>query len=179
MGHGPKGKFMNNPYQPSAEELEQLLRSGAIKLERTAGISTWEMLPSSRHQMIIDQIRATLKPNGAAPHPCGCHHLADVAIRFPDGSLKRPDIAIFCAPPPMQDSALTLLPVAVIEVLSLGYEYKDVTLNPPFYLGHQIMDVVVVDPHAQRVTHYTPTGTQTQPTPTSLQLRCGCFCQVP
>ncbi|MEI7646281.1 MAG: Uma2 family endonuclease [Chloroflexales bacterium] len=102
-----------------------------------------------------------------------------MVVRFPDGSLKRPDIAIFCTPPPMQDDALTLLPVAVIEIISLGYEYKDVTLNPPFYLGHQLQDVVVVDPHAQRVTHYTQTGVQTQPTPAALHLTCGCQCQIP
>jgi len=170
---------MNNPYQPSSTELDQLMRSGALKLERTAGIPTWEALPSSRHQITIDQIRASLTPTPGAADRCGCHHLADVAVRFPDGSLKRPDIALFCTPPPMQDEALTLLPVAVIEIISLGYEYKDVTLNPPFYLGHQLQDVVVVDPHAQRVTHYTQTGVQTQPTPATLNLLCGCRCQIP
>jgi Putative restriction endonuclease len=129
---------------------------------------------SSRHQMVVDQIRATLTAITGGTVPCGCHHLADVAIRFPDGSLKRPDIAIFCTPPPMQDDALTLLPVAVIEIISLGYEYKDESLNPPFYLGHPLQDVVVVDPHAQRVTHDTHTGVHTQPTPARLTLTCGC-----
>jgi hypothetical protein len=170
---------MPNPYQPSSDDFDQLMRIGAIKLERTAGVPTWEVLPSSRHQMIADQIRATILPTTSGAAACGCHHLADVMVRFPDGSLKRPDIAIFCTPPPMQDDALTLLPVAVIEIISLGYEYKDVTLNPPFYLGHQLQDVVVVDPHAQRVTHYTQTGVQTQPTPAALHLTCGCQCQIP
>ncbi len=165
---------MTNPYQPSRDDLEHLMRIGAIKLERTAGVPTWEALPSSRHQMVVDQIRATLTAITGGTAPCGCHHLADVAIRFPDGSLKRPDIAIFCTPPPMQDDALTLLPVAVIEIISLGYEYKDESLNPPFYLGHPLQDVVVVDPHAQRVTHDTHTGVHTQPTPARLTLTCGC-----
>ncbi|MEI6776313.1 MAG: Uma2 family endonuclease [Chloroflexales bacterium] len=165
---------MTNPYQPSRDDLEHLMRIGAIKLERTAGVPTWEALPSSRHQMVVDQIRATLTAITGGAVPCGCHHLADVAIRFPDGSLKRPDIAIFCTPPPMQDDALTLLPVAVIEIISLGYEYKDESLNPPFYLGHPLQDVVVVDPHAQRVTHDTHTGVHTQPTPARLTLTCGC-----
>jgi len=165
---------MTNPYQPSREDLEHLMRIGAIKLERTAGVPTWEAVPSSRHQMVVDQIRATLTAITGGTVPCGCHHLADVAIRFPDGSLKRPDIAIFCTPPPMQDDALTLLPVAVIEIISLGYEYKDESLNPPFYLGHPLQDVVVVDPHAQRVTHDTHTGVHTQPTPARLTLTCGC-----
>jgi hypothetical protein len=58
---------------------------------------------------------------------CACYSLQDVLIRFPDPdqSLKRPDIAIFCDEPPESDEALELLPQAVIEILSLGYEDKD------------------------------------------------------
>jgi hypothetical protein len=52
----------SNPDQPSSDDLEQLMRIGAIKLERTAGVPTWEARPSSRHQMVVDQIRATLTP---------------------------------------------------------------------------------------------------------------------
>lgn len=170
---------MSNPYAPNSDELLELLRIGAIKLERTAGIPTWEAQPGSRHQMTVDRIRASIAPLAEDSGACGCYHLADVAIRFPDGSLKRPDIAIFCEPPPAQDTALTVLPVAVIEVISLGYEYKDVVLNPPFYLGHGLRDVVIVDPHAQRVTHYTLTGASTRPTPATLQLECGCRCVIP
>ncbi|NNJ12232.1 Uma2 family endonuclease, partial [Chloroflexales bacterium ZM16-3] len=81
---------MTNPYQPSSDDLEHLMRIGAIKLERTAGVSTWEALPSSRHQMVVDQIRATITATSGGAATCGCHHLADVAVRFPDGSLKRP-----------------------------------------------------------------------------------------
>ncbi len=170
---------MSNPYAPDSNDLEALLRIGAIKLERTAGIPTWEAQPGSRHQMVVDRIRASIAPRSDDSQRCDCCHLADVAIRFPDGSLKRPDIAIFCTPPPVQDTALTVVPVAVIEVISLGYEYKDIVLNPPFYLGHGLRDVVVVDPHAQRVTHYTLTGVQTLVTPATLLLDCGCRCDIP
>ncbi len=170
---------MSNPYAPDSNDLEALLRIGAIKLERTAGIPTWEAQPGSRHQMVVDRIRASIAPRSDDSQGCDCCHLADVAIRFPDGSLKRPDIAIFCTPPPVQDTALTVLPVAVIEVISLGYEYEDIVLNPPFYLGHGLRDVVVVDPHTQRVTHYTLTGVQTLITPAALMLDCGCRCDIP
>ncbi len=91
---------MSNPYTPDRDDLEALLRIGAIKLERTAGIPTWEAQPGSRHQMVVDRIRASIAPLSDNAQGCGCYHLADVAIRFPDGSLKRPDVAIFCAPPP-------------------------------------------------------------------------------
>ena len=51
---------MAHPYAPDPDELQQLLRIGAIKLERTAGVPTWEALPGSRHQIIVDQIRETI-----------------------------------------------------------------------------------------------------------------------
>ncbi len=42
-------------------------------------------------------------------------------MQFPDGSLRRPDVAIFCREPDEQDDAITLVPEAVIEVVNKGY----------------------------------------------------------
>src|SRR5438552_14543238 len=114
-------------------DLDRLIAEQRIKLEITDGVPTWRVLPSPWHQMRVDRIRATIAPaTGSAPQ-CGCHHLSDVYIRFPDDSLKRPDIAIFCTSPPEQDEALTLVPNAVIEIVSPGYEDKD-RFNAPWYL---------------------------------------------
>ena len=88
-------------------------------------------------------------PNGQAPHP-------GELIRFPDldRSLKRPDIAIFCDDPPDSDEALDILPAAVIEILSVGYEEKDLGDDgAPFYLGCGVRDVLVVDPRSGAVRH--------------------------
>src|SRR5688572_23992847 len=104
-------------------DLDELLLSGAVKLEITGGIPTWEASPGSRHQRMIDLIRVSIKPLTKSDAGCECAHLADVNIRFKDGSIKRPDIAIFCEEPPIQDEALTLIPRAVVEVISPGYEY--------------------------------------------------------
>ena len=62
-------------------------------------------------------------------------HLADVSIHFPDGSFKRPDISIFCREPDEEDEAITLVPTAVVEVISVDYEVKDTTIGPQFYLA--------------------------------------------
>jgi Putative restriction endonuclease len=73
---------------------------------------------------------------------CACVHYADIYVAFPDGSLKRPDIAIFCREPEAE---------AVIEVISQGYEFKDLELGPMFYLSQGVKDVVVLDPRSKAI----------------------------
>src|SRR5688500_2864996 len=113
-------------------DLDELLISGAVKLEITGGIPTWEASPGSRHQSMVYRIQTSIRPSPQNEEGCECTHLSDVNLRFKDGSIKRPDIAIFCEAPPIQDEALTLLPRAVVEVINPGYEYKDISLNPQF-----------------------------------------------
>jgi len=164
-------------------DLDQLLSEGAVKLEITSGIPTWEASPGSRHQLMIDLIRVSIEPlvesGDESDERCKCAHLSDVNIRFKDGSLKRPDIAIFCEEPPIQDEALSLLPRAVVEVISPGYEYKDISLNPQFYLAQGLDDVLIVDPRAGVVTHYRTTEVTTHHAPVTIDLHCGCQCVVP
>jgi Uma2 family endonuclease len=160
-------------------DLDQLLHDGAVKLEITGGIPTWEAFPGIRHQLAIDLIRASIEPVPSSTGKCEYFHVSDVLIHFRDGSLKRPDIAIFCSRPPIQDEALTQIPAAVVEVISPGYEYKDVTLNPEFYLAQDIDDVVVFDPRSGVVTHYRTTGTAIYQAPVTVALQCGCQCTIP
>ena len=77
--------------------MEQAADAG-IRLEYIRGVGgIWETMPLKRHQRHIDRIRASLH---IAPQTttsgCGCFHYADLSMRFPDGSAKRPNIAIFC-----------------------------------------------------------------------------------
>ena len=154
-----------------------------VRMEYVRGRLKWEASPASRHQRLVDRIRATLQPRPGADSPCVCDSLADVLIRFhdPDQSLKRPDIAIFCTVQPDQDTALTSIPEAVIEVLSIGYEEKD--LGPdgaPFYIANGVRDVLVVDPRNQRVRHYQPAvPDQVYPLPRTFDLACGCRVKIP
>ena len=165
---------------PTVDEalFQRLLQANelGIRLEIVGGLPLWEAHPVRRHQQAIDRIRASLRP--ALHSESGCVHLAGVFVAFPDGSLKRPDIAIYCREPDEQDEAITLLPEAVIEVISKGYEAKDLEIGPRFYLSQGIKDVVVFDPHTLLVLHLTPTSTARHVSPVDLTLACGCACRV-
>lgn len=165
--------------QDIAAELDQLTRfaSTSIKLEITGGTRTWRLLPSLRHQKLIDRIRASIE--AIAGSGCGCYHLTDASLVFPDGSFKRPDIAIFCVEPPDIDESWEQVPEAVIEIISLGYEEKDLSINPPWYLSMGVKDVLVVDPRSGEVRHHrhgAPMAIRRQPA--TFELLCGCRCII-
>jgi Uma2 family endonuclease len=162
-----------------AVELERLTHQADmhIKLEITGGTRTWRLLPSLRHQKLIDRIRASIAPIAEAG--CGCYHLTDASLVFPDGSFKRPDIAIFCVEPPDIDESWEQVPEAVIEIVSLGYEEKDLSINPPWYLSMGVKDVLVVDPRSGEVRHHRHAAPLTvHHQPVTIQLRCGCRCTI-
>ena len=153
--------------------------SGApIRLEYVRGRFKVEASPASRHQMTAKAIEESLRPLPTKGDGCLCFSLQDVLFRFPDpdGSLKRPDIAIFCEQPPELDEALDMLPAAVIEILSLGYEEKDLGDDgAPFYLQCGVADVLVVDPRSKLVRHYRPGQPMVeQQGPIAVDLACGC-----
>jgi Uma2 family endonuclease len=149
-----------------------------VRLEYVRGQMKWEASPASRHQKTLQRIERSLRPSADAASGCGCYSLADTLIRFPDPdrSLKRPDLAIFCAEPPDSDEALELIPAAVVEVISLGYEEKDLGADgAPFYLAYGVRDVLIVDPRTGVVYHDMPNqGRRTLSTPVTIDLACGC-----
>ncbi len=147
-----------------------------IRLEIVAGLPIWEAAPALRHQRAIDRVRASIAPRVGTS--CACVHVADVYVAFPDGSLKRPDISIFCREPTELDEAITLIPEAVIEVVSKGYEAKDLTIGPSFYLSQGVKDVVVFDPLTLSVLHARRDGSRRVQSPAALELECGCDCLV-
>ena len=151
-----------------------------IRLEMVGGLPIWEPHPVWKHQKAVDRIRKTIQAPAAAPETdsCQCVHAADVYISFPDGSLKRPDIAIFCREPDEEEEAITLIPEAVIEVISKGYEARDLEIGPRFYLTQGVKDVVVFDPYTLVVLHVRRDGSRRLVSPVTIQLECGCVCGV-
>jgi len=153
-----------------------------VRLEYVRGRTKWEASPASRHQKALRQIELSIGPTPGQGDSCGCFWLADVLIRFadPDRSIKRPDLAIFCAEPPDSDQALDLVPAAVIEIISLGYEEKDLGNDgAPFYIEQGVADVLVVDPRTRVVLHYRPGQPRAQhSSPLELDLACGCRVRV-
>ncbi len=90
-------------------------------------------------------------------------HYADLHIKFPDGSDNRSDVSIFCREPSETESAVTEVPEAVIEIISKGYEKKDLKLGPPFYLGQGVKDVIVYDPYTRVTKHFDAAGERETP----------------
>jgi Uma2 family endonuclease len=167
--------------------IEQLIllidASGApVRFEYVRGRMKWEMSPASRHQMAIRQIERSIRP-AKGETGCACYALADVLIRFPDPdqSLKRPDIAIFCSIPPAIDEALTMIPEAVVEIASVGYEEKDTGPDgAPFYLAYGVREVLVFDPRLNTVQIFRPEQpVATHSTPYTVMLECGCRVDIP
>jgi Uma2 family endonuclease len=145
-----------------------------VRLELVGGLPLWEAPPVYKHQKAIDRIRQTIVPIEGNAAARACVHSSNVYVSFPDGSLKRPDIAIFCREPDEEDEAITLIPEAVIEIISKGYEKKDLELGPPFYLGQGVKDVVVYDPYTRVTKHFTTSGAGEYSGTITLTLQCGC-----
>ena len=166
-----KGEVKNmNPQLLTAEEL-------GIKLEIIGKLAVWEASPIILHQAAIDRIRGSIK-KAVVDSDCQCVHFADIYVQFPDGSLKRPDISIFCRQPEEIEEAVKSVPKAVIEVISKNYEMKDVELAPPIYLANGVKDVVVFNPYTNEVLHFHEGEKRQMTSPVEIEFECGCGCVV-
>jgi Uma2 family endonuclease len=162
-------------------DLDQLIHDRAIRLMLLGPQQRpiWEASPSPLHQMVVRTIERSIEPVPNDGGGCACYSLADTYFRLPDGSLVRPDIAILCRVPKRQREALTVVPAAVIEVVSPGYQAKDYDELPPIYLANGIPDVLVVDIERGTLTHITPEDRQEMPLPAVRLLSSGCRCLIP
>ncbi|MDQ3634433.1 MAG: Uma2 family endonuclease [Acidobacteriota bacterium] len=149
-----------------------------IRLEIVGGLPIWEASPVYKHQKEVDRIRESIKKTKNSDTNCECLDVADVYVQFPDGSLKRPDISIFCREPEEMEDAIKQVPTAVIEVISKGYEAKDLEISPPVYLENGVQDVVVLNPYTDEVFHFRADGINEFTSPTFIELECGCNCLV-
>ena len=163
---------MTIPFDYLVREAESI----NVKLEMINGVPVWEASPMYRHQQAVKRIAASLKRLSGSN--CACIETQDTYFKFPDGSQKRPDIAILCHEPPLeaQESALEIIPVAVVEIVSKTYEYKDLVLAPPFYLNAGVLDILIFNPADNSVLHYKPSLEQPNQyvSPVTLVLECGC-----
>ncbi len=163
-----------SPFRLLTEAMEDHAWDIGIKLEYVNGLPVWEGSPVFRHQKKIDDIRRSIRANVGSTDSCHCVSVADLTILFPDGSIKRPDISIFCAEPTELDSLCTEIPAVVIEIISKGYEKKDTEISLPFYLAQGLADIVIFDPATNKVTHYHGGKSDTQNSPIDLTFACGC-----
>ncbi len=149
-----------------------------VKLEIVAGQSSWEFFPGLPHQKESFRIQTSIKERPGSSGGCACFHAADVYVKFPDGSVKRPDLAIWCAEPKSVGGLIYDVPKVAIEILSTGSRHKDLVAGPPFYLSQGVLDVVVLDPETGDVFWFTPKGEKRLKSPVSLTFSCGCEATV-
>ena len=149
-----------------------------LRLEAIQGLGVWELMPSPLHTIRSKRIDRSIRRDPSSGAGCGCHSLEGVYVRFPDGSLRRPDIAVFCRLPEETRTATTLLPEAVVELVSPGSEFKDLLLSPTFYLSQGVKDVVVYAPETEVVEHFRRDGRALHRSPVDLTLECGCLVTV-
>ena len=158
--------------------IQEMLRAEelGVKLEIAGDLAIWEASPVYKHQKAVDRIRESfVRPENS---DCQCLDVADVYVSFPDGSLMRPDISLFCTEPVEEEEAITQVPEAVIEVISKRYEAKDLEISPPIYLSNGVRDVVVFNPYTMDVTHFREGETLHFTSPTEIEFGCGCKCRV-
>ena len=161
---------MRSPYEEAIRRADE----AGLRLEVIDGVPIWETSPVKRHQSASFRIQSSIQKTGT----CECAHYADVYIEFPDGSLKRPDIAIFCQEPVEEDEAITAIPVAVVEIISKNFEKKDLEIAPGFYLSHGVKEIIIYDPRSQDIWHHREDGVQKFTSPHSFKLESGCSLEV-
>ena len=149
-----------------------------VRLEIVNGLPIWEAQPLYKHQKAVERIAQTIRAGDGRPK-CSYVHVMDAYVQFPNG-LKRPDISIFCREPTEeeQENALTLIPEAVVEVVSKGYEAKDLEIGPPFYLSQGVKDVLVFEPSTLLVLHVKHGGAERMVSPVDIVLQCGCMVTI-
>lgn len=152
---------------PTIDRLMRMSDELGIRIEMAGGIPTWEPRPNINHQAARKRIMAAIR---------NCVWYPDVEVIFPDGSFKRPDIAIWRREPDETDEAVTLIPEAVIEIISKGFEKKDTEIGAPFYLSMGVKDVILFNPYTSCVEHRRADGTQEMQSPARIELACGCEC---
>jgi Uma2 family endonuclease len=162
-----------NPQLLNAEDL-------GVRLEIAGDLAIWEASPVYKHQKAVDRIRDSIRKNEIEGNVCECVDVADIYVSFSDGSLKRPDISIFCKEPPEeeQEEAIRQVPEAVIEVISKKYEAKDLEISPPVYLANDVKDVVVFNPYTNDVWHFRNGEKREMTSPVEIEFECGCHCTV-
>lgn len=158
------------------ELLQRLMRADelGVRLEVVQDTFTWEFSPSPLHQGVLSEIDRSVRPLAKPGQECDFYTLANAYVRFPDGSLKRPDLMVFCTKPTLTRDALTVIPDAVVEDLSPDGYRKDVEMGPPFYLSQGVRDVVVVDPETKVVHHFRRGEARKLAGPVTISLECGC-----
>jgi Putative restriction endonuclease len=150
-----------------------------FRLEIIGRETVWEAIPPLSHQLEINRIHSTIKPRADQVIASAFITIKSALFKFSDGSLKHADLAIL----KQESDALELkqpieyVPVAVIEVVNHGYEYKD-RIAPQFYLERGVEDVIIFDPQTLEMTYHSRSVVVRYQSPARFDLECGCQIEV-
>ena len=144
-----------------------------LRLEMIDVGLVWETMPGLRHRELSAEIYGGIRPVEEEGR-CAGYRALDVAIRFPSGIVKRPDLSIFCQRPSQEEGFVLAVPEAVVEITGPDCEAKDLVSGPPLYLANGVKDVVVLHRATETVHHFTVAGERRLLSPTTLTLMCGC-----
>ena len=169
-----EGECYTRAMSPDLKTLILNTEEFGLKLERMGRFCIWHSDPSYVHQTEIDRIRSSFGTFGTQLQ------VSSVWLSFVDGSFTCPDIAVLARAPTSKEAVHPLehVPEAVVEVISEGFEAKDLEIGPHFYLSQGVKDVIVFDPRTLIVLHYRRDGTHRLTSPHSFALECGCVCVV-
>jgi Uma2 family endonuclease len=100
-----------------------------------------------RHERVAGNAFAALRAAlRAAGNPCD-PFTDDMAVRVPNGNLRRPDVAVYC-PPIDEEAMVSDRPQLVVEVLSESTEDADQFVKLDEYQAVEALDcVILVAPH--------------------------------
>ena len=103
-------------------KLIESVNGDGVRLEYVAGTPYWEMMPGARHHDALMSIWSRLTNERKGSSDCGYFPYVELTLGFPDGSVKTPDLSIFCKRPTEREGLVHLIPEAVVEIVSPGYE---------------------------------------------------------
>lgn len=159
------------------ELFERLIQAdeAGVRLEIEQGRTVWEFFPSIAHQHVIQEVFLSVRKLGTGE---GCFRYLDAYVQLADGSIKRPDLALYCTQPPLTTEVARVTPGAVVEVVSRGYERKDLDSGPSLYLSNGVRDVLVVQPELGETRHFRRDGVRVVRQGVQVALEMGCAVTV-
>ena len=149
-----------------------------LKLELMQGLGVWSLLPPPTGTIALARIDRSLRADPSREGACPVFAYKGMAVRFPEGSLLQPDLAVYAREPQATRLPTRLLPEAVIEIVSPSSELKDLQYSPSFYLSQGVKDVIVYTPETEVLEHFRRDGRAMHRSPVDIALECGCLVTV-
>ena len=149
-----------------------------FRLDWVQGLGAWAFSGSPLQAMTAKRVAQSLRADPASEDGvCGFVY-GGMAVRFLDGSILQPDLAVYAREPEATRLPARLLPEAVVEIVSPSSELKDLQYSPSFYLSQGVKDVIVYTPETEVFEHFRRDGRTMHRSPTDVSLKCGCLVTV-